>query len=70
MMVQTVIICVYSCERSKSKSYCVTVFNTAYIAYAESEETKPLCWLYYKLRNFAFFLIALQCEDRDKNEKE
>jgi len=60
MVVLTVIICLYSSERNKSKSYCVTgaVRSTAYIAYAETEEKKTLCWLYYKVRNFAFFLVA------------
>lgn len=50
MMVLTVITCLYSCERNKSRSYCVTGFSTAYIAYAETEETKTFCWLYYKPR--------------------
>lgn len=60
MMVLTVIICLYSSERHKCKIYYVTdaVCNTAYIAYAETEETKTLCWLHYKLRNFAFFHVA------------
>lgn len=67
-----VITCLYSCEKNKSKSYCISgiLCNRVYIAYAETKQTKipskptqhnytiDLFWLYYKLRYFLFFLIA------------
>lgn len=59
MVVLAVIICLFSCERKSPKSYCVTVSNITYIALQKQRKQK-LCLLYYKSKNFAFFLIAPQ----------
>lgn len=52
MMVPAAFVCFHSCERHKSRSYCVTAVNTAYVACAETEEAKTSLLVVLQAKEF------------------